>query len=105
MVRFVLEEIRYLKNARLSHTNNRDLQFSEIQLFRAFNNKEKGADSSIWDPICVVFRSQVPADQEHDVHNPPDPQPSQGQELAHGRSGLPETKSIQTEESQEDRVE
>jgi hypothetical protein len=38
--------------------------------------------SNIWNPVGIIFRSEFPGDEKDDVHDPPDAEASDGQELA-----------------------
>ena len=48
---------------------------------------------------------QMPSDQEEDVHDPPNSQSSQCQQLPHPSPRQAETEPVQAQEAEEDRVE
>ena len=52
-----------------------------------------------WNPVRVVVRVEVPGDEEEDVDDPPDAEPTQGQQLAHGSSSLTQAESVKAEKS------
>ncbi len=56
---------------------------------------------SVRNPVGVILRSEITADQEHNVHDPPDAEAAKGQKLADACSSMAEAKPVEADEPQE----
>lgn len=52
-------------------------------------------------PIAAVFWSQGACDEQHDIHEPPDANASQRQQLTDGGAREPQTESVKSQESKQ----
>lgn len=56
-------------------------------------------------PVAAIAGHQPAGDEQDQIHEPPDPQPAQGQQLPHGGPGVAEAEPIHSEAPQEEGVE
>lgn len=56
-------------------------------------------------PVAAIAGHQPSGDEENQIHEPPDPEASERQQLPHGRPRVAQAEAIHSEATQEKRVE
>lgn len=60
--------------------------------------------SHVWVPVAAVLGCEGSRDEQHNVHDPPDPNTAQREEFAHGRPSVAQAEAVHAKEAKQDTV-